>query len=910
MSDAVAIFLRLRRHCLPLFSFFTLFLLLLGHACLETARDALFLSELPAERLPFAYLAIMAGVYFTSIASQALTEKFEKRKLLSVSFFSVAIINAGLGLFHTRHPTYIYTVYIWTGTVATLLVVQFWLLTSELYNVEQAKKRFPAIGLGAVLGATAGSFLASVFLQRFELSHLLFLASSVWCLAATLPLAMLGEARKQRDKKTKFDRNLRNLLLKERYLRKLAAITVLSALVVTLIDFLFKDAVSDAIPRAELGGFFANFYTAANGISFVVQLSAPLLLSKLAVTRVALILPSLLLVGAAGVVGFASLLPVVFLKGVDGSLRHSIDRTTFELLYMPLSSEVKSYFKTMIDGVGKRLGQALASILILILSYWLNVPKVVFAGLLIIFLSAWLIALHGMRHEYTRLFRNRILGGAIKTELDLPKLDLASLEVLLQALNSPDDGTVMGALELLERYQKHHLVPALVLFHPSSDVVLRAFSIFESTQRADHLPIAERLLEHQDPAVRVEAVRHVGDTATSHGRLISLSESQDPTLRITALVCLLTGDQIDKTTLRSTQDALIETIKHGTTGDRIAFLQAERAHTRKSDLLHLFLKETNEEVLAELAQTLAVHPDALFFERLLGMLAIRELRDPARDALVALGNDAIPQLLEAERSPNTPAQVSRHIPRTISRFANQEAADALQTLLVNAHGGVARYKALRGLGRLVFDDALIRVDRKLICREALKALESKHQMHALRSDLERAVRQDPSLVTPGVSLLIGLCAEKEKNALNRSFRLIHILSPKQNFEVLYDAMTADDANRKADALEVLTDRAPADVRRALINAVQEGTHFETADLETGDELSTPEASRSRQRVAKVIRMALRDESSAMRCVAAYSAGELRLNLKHEIKNSRLPPPFAHTFEIALALLEEGNTTDA
>ena len=40
----------------------TLFCLLAGHALLETARDALFLTHVPAEQLPWMYLSIAAVV--------------------------------------------------------------------------------------------------------------------------------------------------------------------------------------------------------------------------------------------------------------------------------------------------------------------------------------------------------------------------------------------------------------------------------------------------------------------------------------------------------------------------------------------------------------------------------------------------------------------------------------------------------------------------------------------------------------------------------------------------------------------------------------------------------------------------------------------------------------------------------
>lgn len=49
-------------------AFWLLFLLLAAHALLETARDALFLASIPAQRLPFMYVAIALGSVVATMA--------------------------------------------------------------------------------------------------------------------------------------------------------------------------------------------------------------------------------------------------------------------------------------------------------------------------------------------------------------------------------------------------------------------------------------------------------------------------------------------------------------------------------------------------------------------------------------------------------------------------------------------------------------------------------------------------------------------------------------------------------------------------------------------------------------------------------------------------------------------------
>jgi ATP/ADP translocase len=50
--------------------------------------------------------------------------------------------------------------YVWTGLVATLTPIAFWLLLGEIYTIAQARRLYASIGLGSQLGAIAGALAA------------------------------------------------------------------------------------------------------------------------------------------------------------------------------------------------------------------------------------------------------------------------------------------------------------------------------------------------------------------------------------------------------------------------------------------------------------------------------------------------------------------------------------------------------------------------------------------------------------------------------------------------------------------------------------------------------------------------------------------------------------------------------
>jgi AAA family ATP:ADP antiporter len=142
---------------------------------------------------------------------------------------------------------------------------------------------------------------------------------------------------------------------------------VVSTLAFTAIDYVFKAELSAALPPAALGPFFAWFYAGVNAAALLVQLLlSGRVLRAFGVHRALAAMPGLLL---GLVVGFAcapGLLAVLLVKSADGAMRHSLHRTGMEVLHLPLSPETRARFKGLVDGLGQRGGQVLASVGILV----------------------------------------------------------------------------------------------------------------------------------------------------------------------------------------------------------------------------------------------------------------------------------------------------------------------------------------------------------------------------------------------------------------------------------------------------------------------------------------------------------------------------------------------------------------
>src|SRR5258706_13555208 len=102
--------------------------------------------------------------------------------------------------------------------------------------------------------------------------------------------------------------------------------------------------------------------------------------------------------------------------------------------------------------------------------------------------------------------------------------------------------------------------------------------------------------------------------------------------------------------------------------------------------------------------------DPRFVPYCIAQLAMRPGREAVRQALVAMGDDALAALEASLLNPATDRRVRAHVPRTIARFGSERAFDFLLRRLEEESDGFVRYKVLRGLGGIVAEND-VKVDR-------------------------------------------------------------------------------------------------------------------------------------------------------------------------------------------------------
>ena len=785
-------------------AFMTLLGILASYALLETARDALFLARLSPTELPWVYLVMaVVAVGLAELPGRGLRLPNALR-LPAMLLFGAA---GTLGFFFlgpAGNPWLLRAFYVWAGAIATMVGVQFWVLLGDIYTITQAKRLYRTIGTGALVGAALGAGLARVATGSLPPQALIAFGSALMALTAGLAFALGRQVRGVTDAPATARWNLgevRGFLQREAYVTRLAGLVLVSSVAVTLADFVFKSEVAVHVAPEDLGRFFATFYSGLSVLALIVQVVLMgWILRAFDVHRAMWALPLLMLGGASGIVFGGGLVAAVLLKGADGALRPSLNRTSQELLFLPIPDRLRSRVKPAIDVMGQRGGQAVASVFILS-QLALGRGGVFLAISVAVLCVAWIAASAELRPHYVEMFRRALREGVIEARGGLPELDLVSLETLFASLNSRDDAEVVAALDLLHAEDRTHLVPALILYHPTPAVVLRALGLFEASGRTDFLPIADRLLSHSDPEVRAAALRATSSLQPDDATLRGALDDPSPLVRATALVGLLAEAPSEE----AAQPLLSLILNEKSSEVRRALARAiqQRPVSAFVPVLEALAIEPDDEVQLAVARSIGVLRHSAFLPTLLEQLRREAVRSEARRSFRAFGPEGLEFLEGALADKTLPQELRRHIPRAIASFPAADAVSVLQRHLLEERDGMVRYRILRALGRVATRHPGVPLDHALLVAAASRTVGALRRLGHWRSVIEGGGVVDPRRVTPGHQMLVALLQDKAENTEERLFRLLDLVHRRESFRRIYRGLRNPDRRVIASSRELL-----------------------------------------------------------------------------------------------------------
>jgi AAA family ATP:ADP antiporter len=782
-------------------SFAVLALLIGAHTLVETARDTLFLTRLPPERLAFVYVAVAVGTLLLTPVSRWLVAWVGARNALVFTLLGSAF---GIGWFRLRpHSTFgVFGLYVFGGLAITLIVAEFWIVASMLFTAAQGRRLFGPLAAGGVLGAVVGALLSTLVLMRQGVDTLLVLASLGFVLAALVATFFELEEEGTADAALVPPALPRGMheARREPLALKIALMVALSTALSVVVDYVFKARAVASMPSADLGNFFARYYLVLNVVTLVLQVFfAGFLVARLGVLGVALFSPSLLALGAlAATLTGVPLLASAILRGLDGVLRNSVQRVALELLWAPIERRKKADAKAVVDGVVARGAQAMAAVGLGLLTTQANAGLGVLTLIAAVLAGLWLGASLQVHKPYLELFRKALGRGDLDRDGQVRELDLTAVEALLEALARPEPDDVIAAMNLLDERGRGRLIPALILYHDDERVLRRALELFAGAGRRDWFALGERLLQHRSLDVRLSALRALA-IADVHPALERAARHPDIEVQARAALHLA---QLSGEPLRDDPRVQRALSAEGEAGValRLALVEAMGAHP-SPEASSLLLELAGDPALTSaVTAALAVSADESAIEFLIQQLGTRKDRAHAQRGLVHIGAAAQAALEARLDDADEARRVLLHLPLTLARFENAAAVRVLlQVLRSENHSGFIRYKALRGLQeialstKLAIDPAPIHAE---IVRNATEYLRLLGMVLPLRA--EPATRERTSL-----SLVRGLAEDKLAQAQDRLERLVQIAQRTDDVPGVFRALASKDRHERARAAEYL-----------------------------------------------------------------------------------------------------------
>jgi AAA family ATP:ADP antiporter len=819
------------------------FLAMTAYNVIKPITRSKFISSLGADNLPYVQLAagLLIGVLMQGYS--VLVARLPRRYVAPMTLAGMSALLVAFWFLFRQGGDWVSVGFYLLGLIlGILLISQFWTLANDIYDARQAKRLFGFIGGGSSLGGMTGAGLTAVVVSRIGTDNLLLCSAGILFLCAVLVAVIVRrEAAAGRgggaaaEEEGVGGKEAFRLLRESRHLQIIALVIGFAAVGAGLIELqlnLAAEAFKGRSATDNLTAFLAQVTLYLSAVGFFIQVALTSRIHRnLGVGFALLVLPTSL--GVTGVVMLlnAALWAPALARILDTSLRYTLDKTTREVLFLPLPTDLKYRAKPFVDVTVDRFAKGLASLLALFLiKPWglgLNWQQISWASLAV--MALWVVTAVGARREYLASFRRSIERREVEAAAVRPDLaDPATVEALVEELGHPDEERVLYAIDLLGALNRRRLVTPLLLHHRSEKVRVRALQALEEARpelRERWSAAVERLLKDPSAEVRAAAVHAL---AAIRGEAVvevmrhHLADA-DPRVATTAAATLAASSRDpDVASAEAAFDRLAgDTRETAAEGRRLvaAALGSITGPRFRARLVPLMF-DSDPSVAREAIRRAGEGggPEDLLVPPLVSLLRRRSLHDAARDVLVGRGEGVVEALGHFLADEAEDVEVRRRIPATLGRIPSPRSVDLLLASL-KQEDEVLRDHALAALSALRRERPDLAFARGPVEERAVAEARQALRYVSLRFNLQRDDGQG--------SLLDQALEERLERSLDRVYRLLGLVYPWRDVAVARRGMEGD-ARAHARAAEYLDNMLGGPLRRWLMPLLEQAPLEEKA----------------------------------------------------------------------------------
>ncbi|QTD39410.1 MFS transporter [Polaribacter batillariae] len=818
--------------------------------------NALFVSKLGANSLPFGYLLVAIIAVFTSYFYNRAIRKLSlvKVAVTSLIIFSFAFITLSIILKFLLISNWIlYFYYVFISLFAVIATSQFWIFANMVFNAREAKRIFGFIGAGAIAGGIFGGYLTSVIASSFG-NEVAILVAAILLLGCIPIIKKVYEIRirylntfKRKQviaKQDVLENSAIKLIINSKHLTYIAFITGIGVIVAKLIDFQFSDFANKAIPNSDdLAAFFGFWFSTFNVVALTIQLFLTnKILTKLGVSSTLLILPLAIGFGSLLFLTFPELWVLVLIKGIDGSFKQSINKASIELSIMPIPTLIKNQAKSYIDVVVDSIATGIAGFLLIFLVKRLELDTAYITVIILLFVFIWIVLIYRLREAYFNSFKNNIQKtlGAENDDVKLAKEN--SITNMKRILESGKEASILEVITRLGDFNSKIFQDSVVklLKHPSHKVKIQAIDFLHDVEDVSVLDEVKRLVHEKDDTLVYVALEYILEKShidensfftyyldheneyIANGALMALAKQNSYNSKL--------GLKYNLTERLNRKIYLFNAGENTVRKEVIAGLLISIANARITHHYHFISEKltSKKSYIVKFATIAAgITSDELFIEDLLLLTLKRKHRKRAIKALKNYGPKIIDILLKLDKEDDLKGNVKKYIPKIIESFNNDNAVKILKRLLKNKNS-VTRLAASNSLAKLKKKNSNLRISRRFIKNQVSR--ESSYYrtileiITSVQNNINLELLKDKTTSNQPIdqarqNLITALEIELE-NTLENIFKLLSMLYNEEDINMTYVGIKSEIKEAKINSLEFLDNLLQTEIKSKVLPIVE------------------------------------------------------------------------------------------
>jgi HEAT repeat protein/MFS family permease len=724
----------------------------------QSSIDALFFARYGVEKLPTLYLLVGIAMFLTTVGVGALLARVGRERVfvLIPAAISVAALFARAAV--EAEATWVYgALWILQSVAEFTCLLAIWGLAGLVSDTRQAKRFFPLIAAGGVVGLIVGGLATGPLAATAGSENLLLVWAALMAAAAAVAWRLVftrpptAEAPRTRRRRPGVlaavsDVNASPLL------RWMSAGALLTALLFSLLYLPFSRAAAERYPDADdLAAFFGVFFALSMGTALVLSLLVTSrLLGRFGVPTVVLVLPVLYLVTFGVLAVAATFATLAAFRFAQIAWRSGGAGSTWEALVNTIPANRRDRVRAFLTGVPTQLGTMVAGAVALVAQRF-DEPRVLYGAGLVG--SALAVAsISRIREAYPRALvsalregRPTIFGTPGGPRAAVLNADAVGLAVLRDLLTDHDITARLLAANALADLDLPEAAEALASAAEEDDeaeVRLAALTSLERVDAGRAVAVAVPRLSDTDSSVRLAALEVLARAGVDPPRQVL--DDEEVSVRALAAAILFERKEGAKSVLDGVVHSPDSTVREV---GYVAIATAGAAETRHLALAGL--DDPDSRVRGEAAHAVAATAMEEGVKPLVALLADDDtvVRAAAAEALGKVGEPAVEAVVDAlftEGHADAALAALERLPldgsaMSLRRFASESVVRALEDADLRSRLGASKDAAVA----LLHDSLRAREER-----HALAALHAAALLGARRTSvfaaIENLVVSDPT----------------------------------------------------------------------------------------------------------------------------------------------------------------------